>query len=582
MRRAIFKKGVWFGILYMSVLLPIFSYATPGLSYISDLISTSQPGISSNHTIRFTLLNDVPPGGRIVITPAPDAFTVNEFFGVTDIDVAVSVAGGPFIERALALLQTNTEDGVLVETGTRGAITITLASSSGITAGSALQIKLGTHASSQAVGAYQILNPPAVGSYEMHIRTEDVSGAAINNANTLIIIIAPVSLGTKANIDQPPYRFAGLPSGDISAENTSVEISLRTNEVSNCRYSTTASTTYAAMTGRFTNTDSTLHSKILIRIVPSTSYTFYVRCKNTLSIENPDDYTIAFATLAENGPGSESGGTGQSTGGGGGGGGGSGGGGVAGGLPFPSSFAQVIFDGIAYPGSIVTFVKDGIKAGDLPVQPTGRFSQTIGGLSKGTYTFGIYATDASKTVSAKYTTTFTLIGGTVNTVGNIFVPPTVSLKSDTVLPGELVIAQGYAIPSAKVEIWFSKQARVVNEKDVTKFTVASDAQGLWRVDIDTKGIPLDTYQVKARSIINANDRSDFGTIVYVGVGVKPKPDTGNPADLNRDGKVNLIDFSILLFHWGTNGGRSDPPADINKSGKVDLADFSIMLFNWTG
>lgn len=54
------------------------------------------------------------------------------------------------------------------------------------------------------------------------------------------------------------------------------------------------------------------------------------------------------------------------------------------------------------------------------------------------------------------------------------------------------------------------------------------------------------------------------------------------ADLNRDGRVNLVDFSILLFWWASDGGDSDPPADINLDGTVSLTDFSIMLFNWTG
>jgi hypothetical protein len=58
-----------------------------------------------------------------------------------------------------------------------------------------------------------------------------------------------------------------------------------------------------------------------------------------------------------------------------------------------------------------------------------------------------------------------------------------------------------------------------------------------------------------------------------------KPTT---ADLNRDGKVNLTDFSILLFWWNTDGGTSDPSADINGDKKVNLTDFSILLFNWTG
>ena len=50
------------------------------------------------------------------------------------------------------------------------------------------------------------------------------------------------------------------------------------------------------------------------------------------------------------------------------------------------------------------------------------------------------------------------------------------------------------------------------------------------------------------------------------------------ADLNKDGRVNLADFSILLFHWNTDHGI----ADLNQDGRVSLTDFSIMLFQWTG
>jgi len=50
------------------------------------------------------------------------------------------------------------------------------------------------------------------------------------------------------------------------------------------------------------------------------------------------------------------------------------------------------------------------------------------------------------------------------------------------------------------------------------------------------------------------------------------------ADLNHDGRVNITDFSILLYYWGTNNAC----ADQNHDGTVDLTDFSIMMFYWTG
>jgi hypothetical protein len=48
------------------------------------------------------------------------------------------------------------------------------------------------------------------------------------------------------------------------------------------------------------------------------------------------------------------------------------------------------------------------------------------------------------------------------------------------------------------------------------------------------------------------------------------------ADLNDDGKVNVIDYSILTpLFFSTN--PSNPRADINKDGVVNLTDFSIMV-----
>jgi hypothetical protein len=52
-------------------------------------------------------------------------------------------------------------------------------------------------------------------------------------------------------------------------------------------------------------------------------------------------------------------------------------------------------------------------------------------------------------------------------------------------------------------------------------------------------------------------------------------------DLNKDGKINIVDFSILMYFWNQTN-PSNPCADINKDGIVNLTDFSIMLFWWTG
>jgi hypothetical protein len=65
-----------------------------------------------------------------------------------------------------------------------------------------------------------------------------------------------------------------------------------------------------------------------------------------------------------------------------------------------------------------------------------------------------------------------------------------------------------------------------------------------------------------------------------GVIQSPVPTTYKGADLNKDNKVNSIDFSILLYFWKTRAPFSNPCVDINADGKVDSVDFSILLYQW--
>jgi hypothetical protein len=60
----------------------------------------------------------------------------------------------------------------------------------------------------------------------------------------------------------------------------------------------------------------------------------------------------------------------------------------------------------------------------------------------------------------------------------------------------------------------------------------------------------------------------------------PSPAVCSGADFNKDGIVNSVDFSILLFFWKTQPPFSNACVDINKDGRVDSVDFSIMLYQW--
>jgi hypothetical protein len=48
------------------------------------------------------------------------------------------------------------------------------------------------------------------------------------------------------------------------------------------------------------------------------------------------------------------------------------------------------------------------------------------------------------------------------------------------------------------------------------------------------------------------------------------------ADANADGKVNILDASIIGLKWGSN----NPCADLNDDGTVNIIDAAMIGLNW--
>jgi hypothetical protein len=206
----------------------------------------------------------------------------------------------------------------------------------------------------------------------------------------------------------------------------------------------------------------------------------------------------------------------------------------------------------------------------------GVYSITLDEIARGVYTFAVYAEDKNNIKSSTFSTSFTVTGARTSALGNINIAPSILVEPDPVNPGSPLIFSGYAIPDSNISIENGR----INRSASQILSAQSDSSGEWSVSVDTNGYSVDTYQVRAKAVQTGGDFTNFSEYTFYGVGQTAEVPIN--ADLNRDGKVNLIDFSILLFWWGGNGGDSDPPADINQDGNVSLTDFSILLFNWTG
>ncbi len=235
---------------------------------------------------------------------------------------------------------------------------------------------------------------------------------------------------------------------------------------------------------------------------------------------------------------------------------------------------QITIEGRAYPSESVSILIDGEEVGTVRADSEGRFEFTTDA-TPGTVTLGIWSNDADGNRSITFNTTFDVTEGAITTVNGMLLPPTIVASDQTVDPGDLITFNGQAIPNATVEVHIGDGTLIES--------TTSDGDGFWNLIVDTSQLSSAEYLARARYVLGSGvltTESSFSTALQLFVGVDGSPTT--PSDLNRDGFVDLIDFSILIFWWQTAGGESDPPADINGNGNVGLEDFSILLFNWTG
>ena len=254
---------------------------------------------------------------------------------------------------------------------------------------------------------------------------------------------------------------------------------------------------------------------------------------------------------------------------------GGGGGGFLSGSFIPAPDAQVTIQGKAYPNADVNILQDGEVIGVVKADSAADFFFTTTSVTPGTVTFGFWAEDQKGLRSVAFNTTFQVAQAAVTTVSGVFLPPTIELNKRVLDQGETLILSGQTVPEVTVT--------TVVQSDPVELDIPSDVEGAWSLAFDTSELEEDVHTAKAKFgvLVNGNlAESGYSQSLTFFIG-DAEDFVGTP-DLNRDGFVNLIDFSILLFHWNTDGGTSDPPADINQDGIVNLTDFSIMIFVWTG
>ena len=257
-----------------------------------------------------------------------------------------------------------------------------------------------------------------------------------------------------------------------------------------------------------------------------------------------------------------------------------GGGGAGGGYVAPSN-PKITFSGTAYPNSEVTLLKDGEIVASTVSSADASFKITLDNVTTGNYIFSLYSEDNKGIRSSLHTFPLTVTSNSSVEINSIFISPTINTDKVEVKKGESVVIFGQSAPKAQILI-------SVHSDPGHFIKVNARDDGSYLYYFDTSVLDYGLHYTKAEASLANLLVTNQSQAISFKVGdknvLRSQSKCGR-ADLNCDGKINLMDFSIAAYWYHRPLSRKFTPLEkerLNGDGKINLVDFSIMAYYWTG
>lgn len=231
----------------------------------------------------------------------------------------------------------------------------------------------------------------------------------------------------------------------------------------------------------------------------------------------------------------------------------------------------VIFSGQAYPGSEVELlwktVQDGsyvqVPLKDKEISANGSFVISYTAILGGDYLFALQVKDKDGRSTGVLAYNVSLKEDLFE-VKDILVQPTIGFEKSSVSKDQILKVMGYAAPNNTVEL----------EVDGLKYKeIKADQSGFWSLDIDAIYLAYGEHRARVRQIDSSGKMSIFSPMRIFRISKLPF----TKADLDGNGVINISDWSIFLFHWGSDDESVRKQNDLNGDGQVNIFDFSIFL-----
>lgn len=239
---------------------------------------------------------------------------------------------------------------------------------------------------------------------------------------------------------------------------------------------------------------------------------------------------------------------------------------------------RVVIYGYAYPNAKVFLLNDNIILNSVFADDSGKFLFNLKLNSGGSYKFEFIANDVYGNKSRLIAVYTDVSSQKTTIIKNVIIPPSVYSNKSIYKRNSSITFFGQTVPNSIVNIYINN-----NYIDY----VNADSYGRWKKNIKYK--KDNKIKLYVNGIFN-NINSDFSLPIYVYVGENNKfskeiKNMRYLADINEDGKIDITDFSILIYWYDKKTpliSKSKYKVDLNSDGIINFSDFSILAFYWTG
>ncbi|MEZ4210654.1 MAG: hypothetical protein R3B38_03030 [Patescibacteria group bacterium] len=247
--------------------------------------------------------------------------------------------------------------------------------------------------------------------------------------------------------------------------------------------------------------------------------------------------------------------------------------------PTPLVDASVVFSGWAFPNAVISIQSGGNEVVNGRAGVDASFRIEWPSVNPGTYPINLVATDTDGIRSNIPNQTVAVTANTSTAISSLVFPPTMQLDSDGFTTGTSIGVKGHTIAgsSLAMEVLDADSLRLLITDDQWR----ADENGNYQGILDTASWPAADKMVRVRlfTILGTEVEGTMQLVQYQGADIN-LPLDARKADVDDDGKVDLIDLSKMIFWYKKPSPL--PQFDLNKDGVVDLIDISILIYYWTG